>query len=76
MMLDLFVELVPSAYYWHGPRIGRIWRKRPTEHRGRLVRIRLDVPYDLVDPDPEVVVELAVPKAPPKPIGGELELEQ
>lgn len=74
--LDLFAEIVPNdTSWWQSPRIGRTWKNRPDEHRGRLVRIRLAVPSDLLDED-DLVVDVVVPDLEPAEVAATLEVVQ
>lgn len=72
--LDLFAEIVPNHGSWDPLRIGRVWKARPDEHRGRLVRIRLAVSRDLLTDD-DLVADVEVPDLEPGEIVADLAVE-
>lgn len=74
LRLDLFAEIVPNYGSWYPLRIGRVWKARPDEHRGRLVRIRLDVPRRLLAED-DLVVDVEVPDLEPGEVVADLAVE-
>lgn len=74
LRLDLFAEIVPDYGSLEPLRIGRVWKARPDEHRGRLVRIRLEVPRRLLAED-DLVVDVEVPDLEPGEVVADLAVE-